>query len=61
MFSVIYTPTEAEAIRRYSRVFRKPEGCYLSIKDQDRIDESLDNFAANDEVDYIVVSDGEQV
>ncbi|KAJ5239101.1 hypothetical protein N7468_003720, partial [Penicillium chermesinum] len=60
MFSIIYTPTEGDAIQNYSRLFRKPEGCFLSIKDQDAIDETLRNFA-NDEVDYIVVSDGEEI
>ncbi|KAL2826459.1 hypothetical protein BDW59DRAFT_145213 [Aspergillus cavernicola] len=61
MFSVIYTPTEADAIQNYSRLFRKPEGCFLNIRDQDRIEESLANFAPREEVDYIVVSDGEQI
>lgn len=61
MFSVIYTPTEGEAIQNYSRLFRKPEGCFLNIKDQDHIDECLSNFGNVDDVDYIVVSDGEEV
>ncbi|KAL4930999.1 NAD-dependent malic enzyme [Aspergillus undulatus] len=61
MFSVIYTPTEADAIQDYSRLFRKPEGCFLNIRDQDRIDECLTNFDTGDEIDYIVVSDGEQI
>ncbi|KAL3471328.1 hypothetical protein BJX99DRAFT_29260 [Aspergillus californicus] len=63
MFSVIYTPTEADAIQNYSRLFRKPEGCFLNIRDQDSIDDSLRNFSTGDgsEVDYIVVSDGEQI
>ncbi|KAL4802197.1 hypothetical protein BDV18DRAFT_67272 [Aspergillus unguis] len=61
MFSVIYTPTEADAIQDYSRLFRQPEGCFLSINHQDRIDEALGNFDGGDDVDYIVVSDGEQI
>ncbi|KAL4771987.1 hypothetical protein BDW60DRAFT_217012 [Aspergillus nidulans var. acristatus] len=63
MFSVIYTPTEADAIQNYSRLFRKPEGCYLSIRDhgEKEIDECLANFNGGDDVDYIVVSDGEQI
>ncbi|KAL4939993.1 hypothetical protein BDV06DRAFT_197604 [Aspergillus oleicola] len=61
MFSVIYTPTEADAIQDYSRLFRKPEGCFLNIRDQGRIDECLQNFDTGDEIDYIVVSDGEQI
>ncbi|KAH8431191.1 NAD-dependent malic enzyme [Aspergillus melleus] len=61
MFSVIYTPTEGDAIKNYSSLFRKPEGCFLNINDQDRIEESLSNFGSGDEVDYIVVSDGEEI
>ncbi|KAL2842259.1 hypothetical protein BJX68DRAFT_278400 [Aspergillus pseudodeflectus] len=65
MFGVIYTPTEADAIQNYSRLFRKPEGCFLNINDSGResIEASLENFAPRDggEVDYIVVSDGEQI
>lgn len=59
MFSVIYTPTEGEAIQNFSRIFRRPEGCYLNICDQDRVDEILSRFQGD--IDYIVVSDGEEV
>ncbi|PYH90600.1 NADP+-dependent malic enzyme [Aspergillus ellipticus CBS 707.79] len=61
MFGVIYTPTEAEAIRNYSRLFRKPEGCFLNIGDRDAIDGVFENLETRDEIDYIVVSDGEQI
>lgn len=61
MFGIIYTPTEADAIQNYSRLFRKPEGCFLSIDEPDMVDKSLASFSRGDEVDYIVVSDGEQV
>ncbi|KAL2214865.1 putative malate dehydrogenase [Thermoascus aurantiacus ATCC 26904] len=62
MFSVIYTPTEGDAIQNYSRLFRRPEGCFLSIDNQDRIEESLSQFANRaDDVDYIVVTDGEEI
>ncbi|KAE8363653.1 hypothetical protein BDV27DRAFT_4832 [Aspergillus caelatus] len=61
MFSVIYTPTEGDAIQNYSRLFRRPEGCFLNIKDQDRIEECLCNFGRGIDVDYIVVSDGEEI
>lgn len=59
MFSVIYTPTEGEAIQNFSRIFRRPEGCYLNIRDQDQVDEILSRFQGD--IDYIVVSDGEEV
>jgi hypothetical protein len=58
---VIYTPTEGDAIQNYSRLFRRPEGCFLNINDQDRIEEFLSNFGRGADVDYIVVSDGEEV
>jgi malate dehydrogenase (oxaloacetate-decarboxylating) len=61
MFSVIYTPTEGEAIENYSRLFRKPEGCFLNINDQGNFDEYLAGFGSAEDVDYIVVSDGEEV
>lgn len=61
MFSIIYTPTEGDAIQNYSRLFRKPEGCFLDIRDQDSIDKYLSNFGKEEEIDYIVVSDGEEV
>ncbi|KGO76343.1 Malic enzyme, N-terminal [Penicillium italicum] len=61
MFSVIYTPTEGDAIQNYSRLFRKPEGCFLNINDQDHFDEYLAGFGTEEDVDYIVVSDGEEI
>ena len=61
MFSVIYTPTEGEAIQKYSSLFRRPEGCFLNIFDQDRIWDNLAQFGEENDVDYIVVSDGEEI
>ncbi|KAF2197506.1 hypothetical protein GQ43DRAFT_380852 [Delitschia confertaspora ATCC 74209] len=61
MFSVIYTPTEGEAIQNYSRLFRRPEGCFLNIEDQDRIEDNMDQWGEPDGIDVIVVSDGEQI
>lgn len=61
MFSVIYTPTEGEAIQNYSRLFRRPEGCFLNIEDQDQIEENIDQWGNPEDIDVIVVSDGEQI
>ncbi|KAF2727173.1 hypothetical protein EJ04DRAFT_582214 [Polyplosphaeria fusca] len=61
MFPVIYTPTEGEAIQNYSSLFRRPEGCFLNIEDIDRIEEDLDQWGNPEDVDLIVVSDGEQI
>ncbi|KAF1979001.1 malic-domain-containing protein [Bimuria novae-zelandiae CBS 107.79] len=61
MFPIIYTPTEGEAIANYSRLFRKPEGCYLDIEHMDRIEDDINQFGGSDDVDLIVVSDGQQI
>ena len=61
MFPVIYTPTEGAAIEHYSGLFRRPEGCYLNIDDQDRIAGGLSQWGNAEDIDLIVVSDGEQV
>jgi malate dehydrogenase (oxaloacetate-decarboxylating) len=61
MFPIIYTPTEGEAISAYSKLFRRPEGCFLNIDDQDRVEENMDIWGEPDDIDVIVVSDGEQV
>lgn len=61
MFSVIYTPTEGDAIQNFSRLFRRPEGCFLNIFDQDRIEDNMAQWGDAEDIDYIVVTDGEEV
>lgn len=65
MFSIIYTPTEGDAIENYSRVFRRADGCFLSIKHPDEVEERMSKFVQPNQdgggVDYIVVSDGEEI
>ncbi|KAK5070997.1 NAD-dependent malic enzyme, mitochondrial [Lithohypha guttulata] len=65
MFSIIYTPTEGAAIENYSRVFRRADGCFLTIMHPDEVENRLSKFvvpgADDGGVDYIVVSDGEQI
>jgi malate dehydrogenase (oxaloacetate-decarboxylating) len=61
MFSIIYTPTEGDAIENYSRLFRKPDGCFLNIDDADQVEMRLAKFGSAETIDYIVVSDGEQI
>lgn len=61
MFSVIYTPTEGDAISQYSKLFRRPEGCFLNINDLDRVHSDLSQWGKPDDIDYIVVSDGEEI
>jgi malic enzyme len=61
MFSVIYTPTEGDAIADYSRLFRRPEGCFLNIGDADRVVDDINQWGNPEDIDLIVVSDGEQI
>jgi malate dehydrogenase (oxaloacetate-decarboxylating) len=61
MFSIIYTPTEGDAIENYSRIFRRPDGCFLNIKDTDQVEGRMRKFGTAEEIDYIVVSDGEEI
>ncbi|KAA8574700.1 hypothetical protein EYC84_003950 [Monilinia fructicola] len=61
MFSIIYTPTEGEAIENYSRIFRRPTGCFLNIENTDRVHNDLAQWGEPDDIDYIVVTDGEEI
>lgn len=61
MFSIIYTPTEGEAIQNFSSIFRKPDGCFLNILDQQRVYDGLSQWGSAEDIDYIVVTDGEAV
>jgi len=56
MFSIIYTPTEGDAIQNFSRLFRRPEGCFLNIDDQDRVYHDLAQWGNPEDIDYIVVT-----
>lgn len=62
MFPVIYTPTEGDAIADFSRLFRRPEGCFLNIgMDEATVAKALERFGGSEDIDVIVVSDGEQI
>ncbi|KAK0631495.1 hypothetical protein B0T14DRAFT_501807 [Immersiella caudata] len=61
MFSVVYTPTEGDAIENYSRLFRRPAGVFLNIGDVDRVSHDLSLWGTPDDIDYIVVTDGEEI
>ncbi|KAE9989776.1 hypothetical protein EG327_002243 [Venturia inaequalis] len=61
MFPIIYTPTEGEAIAAYSKLFRRSEGCFLNINDIDRVEDNMGIWGEPDDIDVIVVSDGEQI
>ncbi|MGW7204377.1 NAD-dependent malic enzyme [Streptomyces sp. NPDC054837] len=60
MLPVVYTPTVGEACRRFSRIYRRPRGLFLTYEDRHRFREILRN-RPNPEVDVIVVTDGQRI
>ncbi|HKR50540.1 MAG TPA: NAD-dependent malic enzyme, partial [Pseudonocardiaceae bacterium] len=65
MLPIVYTPTIGTMIQRFSREFRRPGGVYLSVNDTDEpnsITDTLRNYGLGaDDVDLIVVTDGEGI
>ncbi len=57
---VVYTPTVGLGCQRFSHVFRKPRGLFLSIPHRERIGSILAN-PHFDNVETIVVTDGERI
>ena len=60
LLPLIYRPTMAEGCGRFSDIYRRPRGLFVSYPLRDRIPELL-RSRPYAEVDVIVVSDGEQV
>ena len=62
LMPVVYTPTVAEAIQRFSGEYRGQRGLYLSIDRADEIAESFETLHQGpDDVDLIVCSDAESI
>ncbi|BBY02551.1 NAD-dependent malic enzyme [Mycobacterium seoulense] len=57
---IVYTPTVGEACQRFSEIYRRPRGLFISYPDHDRLDEILSNRPRRD-VDVIVVTDGQRI
>jgi malate dehydrogenase (oxaloacetate-decarboxylating) len=60
MLPLVYTPTVGEGCQRFSEIWRKPRGLFLSYPNKDRIEQIL-NHPRYDNVKCIVVSDGERI
>jgi len=60
MLPILYTPTVGEAVKTYSREYRKPRGLYIAYPDRYKINEIL-SHRTNYDIDLIVASDAEGV
>jgi len=60
LLPLVYTPTVGEGCQRFSEIWHKPRGLFLSHPNNGRIPEILDD-ADYDQVRVIVVSDGERI
>lgn len=57
---IVYTPTVGEGCQRFSEIFRKPRGLFVSYPNARRIDQIF-SHRRYDAVRCIVVSDGERI
>jgi malate dehydrogenase (oxaloacetate-decarboxylating) len=60
MLPLVYTPTVGEGCQRFSEIWRKPRGVFLSYPNKHRIAQIL-GHSRYDDVKCIVVSDGERI
>ena len=60
MLPLVYTPAVGEGCQRFSAIWRKPRGLFLSYANRHRMDDIL-SHARHDAVRAIVVSDGERI
>ncbi len=60
LLPIVYTPAVGEGCQRFSEIWRKPRGLFLSYPNKDRIEQILAN-PLYDGVRCIVVSDGERI
>ncbi|MBV8672547.1 MAG: oxaloacetate-decarboxylating malate dehydrogenase, partial [Acidobacteriaceae bacterium] len=60
MLPLVYTPTVGEGCQRFSEIWRKPRGVFLSYPNKHRIAQIL-GHSRYDQVKCIVVSDGERI
>ncbi|MGE2718311.1 NAD-dependent malic enzyme [Mycolicibacterium celeriflavum] len=57
---IVYTPTVGEACQRFSEIYQRPRGLFVSYPDREFLREVLRNRPRR-EVDVIVVTDGQRI
>jgi malate dehydrogenase (oxaloacetate-decarboxylating) len=60
LLPIVYTPTVGEGCQRFSEIWRKPRGIFISYPNKHRIEQMFLSRRYND-VRCIVVSDGERI
>ncbi|MBI2343590.1 MAG: NAD-dependent malic enzyme [Deltaproteobacteria bacterium] len=60
MMPIVYTPTVGEACRKFSHIYRKPQGLYISYDHRDQIERILRNTPC-ERPTIMVVTDGERI
>jgi len=60
LLPIVYTPAVGEGCQRFSEIWRKPRGLFLSYPNRDRIEKIL-SHPRYDDIRCIVVSDGERI
>jgi malic enzyme len=59
MMPIVYTPTVGEACQKFSHIYRRARGLYISCEQRDRIEPILRSYPQSPAV--IVVTDGERI
>ena len=57
---IVYTPTVGVACQRFSEIYRRPRGLFVSYPDRDRLGEVINNRPHRNP-DVIVVTDGQRI
>jgi len=60
LLPIVYTPAVGEGCQRFSEIWRRPRGLFISYPNRERIDQILAE-SRYDDVRCIVVSDGERI